>query len=96
MTLNELISLLNEIISDQNCSSKKNKISLFQNIIWEDKEEVKNEVINSILSELAIILDNYEPNYEWRKESNIYFGDEELKEKIQNSLKKIEILKNEN
>ena len=60
-----------------------------QNIIWND-EMIQNESLNDVLTDIAYILDFYEPNKEWRKEAPNYYGDEKLEHELRASIAKLE------
>jgi len=83
------LRILEEILTNKN--QRKELIDDFQKKIWEQQNYyTSNEVINSILSELAYDLDFYEPNEEWRKEDPSYYGEERLEQEIKDALRKIE------
>lgn len=62
-------------------------IRSIQNLIWND-ESIEDENINNILTDIAHVLDFYEPNEERRKEDSSYYGDEKLNEEIDSMLTK--------
>jgi hypothetical protein len=96
--MEKLIILLKMILNESNSKIRLDIISKFQNEIWNKNERDKEtdvdegNGISEILSELAIDLDYYEPNTEWRKEDPSYYGDEKLEEEIRSALNKIDKL----
>lgn len=82
----ESIEILSEILSAKE-PIKTQFIKSFQNDIWDEKL-IKNELYE-ILSELAYDLDFYEPNEEWRKEYNGYYGCETLEAILKKGIDKI-------
>jgi len=66
------MEILEKILQDK--QNRKVLIKEFQELVWNDNNA------NEILSELAYDLDFYEPNEEWRKECQSYFGDDRLDE----------------
>ncbi len=94
MSLQELIELLQSILSEKDVKAKENFISKFQNYIWNTRKLIGDENIDDVLVSLAHDLEYYESNPELRGESN--FGDERLESEIKVALQKIEILRNQN
>lgn len=92
--MEKLINLLNETLIETDIDKKKKMISEFQNEIWNNNILIEEDEISEILSELAIDLDYYEPNPEWRREDYSYFGDEKLEWKIKEAISKIDKLRN--
>lgn len=88
MYINNLIDLLSKILVSYG-RERINIIQEFQNKIWKDTS-IDDEKLNDILSDIAYILDFYEPNDEWRKASPNYYGDERLEEVIKSGIYKIE------
>ncbi|PGH40574.1 MAG: hypothetical protein CRN43_02190 [Candidatus Nephrothrix sp. EaCA] len=84
----EIIQSLNYILDAQH-TERTGLVKKFQSGIWND-ENIQDEKLNDILSELAYDLDFYEPNDEWKKESPNYYGDECLEELIKLGIEKIE------
>jgi hypothetical protein len=76
------MELLEKILRDK--ANRKQLIKEFQELIWSDDKA------DEILSELALDLDYYEPNEEWRKQDPSYYGDDRLEEEIKSALKRIE------
>jgi hypothetical protein len=75
------MKILERILDDK--LNRKNLISEFQELIWNDKNA------NEILSELAYDLDFYEPDEELRKEDSSYYGDNRLEEEIKLAIRKL-------
>lgn len=69
--------------------SREKLIKDFQDEVWND-DSIQDEVLNEILSELAYDLDFYEPNKEWRKEDQSYYGDDRLEEVIKKAIRKLQ------
>jgi len=63
-------------------------IKEFQNIVWNDTS-IQDEELNDILTDIAYMLDFYEPNEEWRRESPNYYGNDRLEEVIRTTLEKL-------
>ncbi|MDH6344170.1 hypothetical protein M2480_003085 [Parabacteroides sp. PFB2-12] len=63
-------------------------IKKFQTIVWNDTS-INDKNLNGILSDIAYLLDFYEPNEEWRKESPNYYGDKYLEELIKLNIQQI-------
>jgi hypothetical protein len=84
----ELIAFLNTILRE-NSQNKIKLIKIFQERIWND-ETIQDEKLNDILTDIAYILDFYEPNEVWRKESPNFYGDEKLKEVIEIAIQKLD------
>jgi len=76
MTGGEALPILYKIL-DSNGSLRESIIKDFQNTIW-NEESVADDELDEILSDLAMDLDFYEPNPEYRKEHFSYYGDEKL------------------
>ena len=69
----------------------------FQDFIWHYNPTKSEEDLCEILNELAVCLDDYEPNPEWRKDCpGHYYGEEKLIENIQEALQAIEALEMKN
>lgn len=60
-----------------------------QNLIWED-ETIQDETINDLLTDIAYVLDFYEPNKEWRRESASFYGDEQLEKELKSVIIELE------
>ena len=58
-------------------------------LVWDDMS-VQDDKLNDILTDIAYILEDYEPNEEWRKASLSYYGDERLEREIKSALQKLE------
>lgn len=80
-----------QIILESKDQIRIDLIRNFQDEFWND-ENIKDEKLNEILSELAYDLDFYEPNEEWRKEAPNYFGDDKLEELINSAIFKLKNL----
>ena len=76
------MELLEKILRDK--ANRMQLIREFQELIWNDDNA------NEILSELALDLDYYEPNEEWRKQDPSYYGDDRLEEEIKLAIRKLE------
>ncbi|SCA62847.1 hypothetical protein SCG7109_AE_00160 [Chlamydiales bacterium SCGC AG-110-M15] len=74
------LSLLKNILK---APDKKMLIKKFQDEIWEHAQS--NDVYER-LSELAYDLDFYEPVPDLRKEDSSFFGDEQLKNEIEETM----------
>jgi hypothetical protein len=57
-------------------------------LIWDD-ETVQNDRLNDTLTDIAYILEDYEPNATWCKEAPIYYGDERLEQEIISALQRL-------
>jgi hypothetical protein len=90
MLINRLIKLLNIALSSSG-ETRLKAIKKFQDTVWDDIT-INDENINGVLTDIAYILDFYEPNEEWRKESPNYFGDENLENLIKSGIGKIKAL----
>jgi hypothetical protein len=64
-------------------------IQKIQGVIWND-EIIQDEALNDVLTDIAYILDFYEFDDEWRKESPSYYGDEQLEREIKSAIHKID------
>ncbi|AWG24522.1 hypothetical protein [Flavobacterium kingsejongi] len=65
-------------------------IKEFQNIVWDDSS-IEEDELNDILTDIAYLLDFYEPNEIWRKQSPNYYGDEKLEDILKKAIEKIEL-----
>ncbi len=65
-------------------------INRFQNIVW-DNGSLGEEELNDILTDIAYLLEFYESNEVWRKESRKYYGDEQLEYILKKGIEKIEL-----
>ncbi len=86
----EILNFL-QIILESRDQIRIDLIRNFQDEVWND-ENIKDEKLNEILSELAYDLDFYEPNEKWRKEAPNYFGDDKLEELINSAIFKLKNL----
>ena len=76
---------------------RSKKIFQFQEFIWNYHPNPSEEELCEILDDLAMDLDLYEPNPEWRKECpGCYYGEEKLIENIKEALRSIEALEMKN
>lgn len=91
ISITEIIDNLNKILEEKE-PARTELIKSFQNKILND-ESIKDEALNEILTELVYDLDFYEPNEEWRKEDNSFYGSERLEEVLKLALQKLEINK---
>jgi hypothetical protein len=87
MLLNELINLL-AIALEFSGEVRIKAIKEFQNTVWNDTS-IDNENLNDVLTDIAYILDFYEPNEEYQNESSNYYGNDALKLKIRSALHKL-------
>lgn len=85
-----LIDLLRQALE---CPDERiTKVKEFQRLVWEAEE---NEIQPSerwlwdIFDDLAADLEYYEPNEVWRKESPLFFGDEKVRQLIEEALSRI-------
>jgi len=90
MLLNDIKDLLIKALSS-NGEERVSYIQKIQNTIWDD-ETVQDESANDFLTDIAYILDFYEPNKEWRKEAPNYYGDEELEQELKSAIAKLKEL----
>jgi hypothetical protein len=88
MLVYKLIDLLNVALVYSG-ETRLKAIKDFQNIVWDDTS-IEDEVVNDILTDIAYILDFYEPNDEWRHEAPNYYGDDKLEEEIKYAMQKLE------
>ncbi|MGC8785738.1 MAG: hypothetical protein ACP5RN_15320 [Armatimonadota bacterium] len=94
--LEMLIGLLKEAI--ENPKNRSERIKRFQQLVWDTREDEiapDEQQIWDILNDLAVDLDYYEPNEEWRRESPSFFGDEEVCQRILAAIAKVESADNE-
>lgn len=84
----EIVKSLNKILAEQE-PVRIELVKSFQNKVWSNAD-VKDEILNEILSELAYDLDFYEPNAALRKEDISYYSDERLTELIKTGIRRIE------
>jgi hypothetical protein len=87
MFIDRLIKLLNIALLSLG-ETRLNAIKEFQNTVWDDNS-IDDENINDILTDIAYILDFYEPNEEWRKEDPGYYGDDKLEEVLKIAIQKL-------
>ena len=88
MLLQDIKGLLAKAQSS-NGEERVSYIQKAQNIIWDD-ETIQDESLNDVLTDIAYILDFYEPNKEWRKEAPNYYGDEKLEQELKSAIAKLE------
>ncbi|MEZ0182553.1 hypothetical protein [Flavobacterium sp.] len=89
MLLEKLKEMLNKALS---VSGKERVLEIkeFQNAVWDDNS-IEEDELNDILTDIAYLLDFYEPNEIWRKESSNYYGDEKLEDILKKGIEKIEL-----
>ncbi|HEY4323277.1 MAG TPA: hypothetical protein VGN20_04805 [Mucilaginibacter sp.] len=83
----EIIEILNKILKEKE-PFRTELIDDFQNEFFND--ECMDDVLCEIVRDIAVQLDFYEPNDEWRKQNSGFYGNEELEEIIKQGLVKIE------
>lgn len=86
-----LINILKDLLTKALNSSDKerqNNIKQFQNIVWNDTS-IKDELLNDLLTDIAYLLDFYEPNEELRKEDPSYYDDNRLEEEVKLAIQKL-------
>ena len=88
MILNDLIEYLNLSLNSKD-SDRLNYIKQFQQIVWND-ESIQDETLNNILTDIAYILDFYEPSTILREQDTNYYGEERLEKELKYA---IQILK---
>jgi hypothetical protein len=88
MIIDRLKKLLDEALNSSG-EIRIKAIKEFQDIVWDDTS-IQNEDINDILTDTAYILDFYEPNENWRKESPNYYDDGRLEEEIKSAIQKLD------
>lgn len=91
-----LIEVLREALADSN--KRPERIKRFQQLVWDTREDEiasGEQQIWDILNDLAVDLDYYEPNEEWRRESPSFFGDEEVCQRILAAIAKVESVDSE-
>ncbi len=88
MLLKKIKDLLTKALYS-NGAERASYIQNAQNLIWDD-ETIQDESLNDILTDIAYILDFYEPNEEWRKEDPSYYGDEKLEQELKSAITKLE------
>lgn len=88
MLLKEIKDLLSKTLSSRG-EERAGCIQKLQNAIWDD-ETIQDESINGILTDIAYILDFYEPNREWRKQAPNYYGDKQLEQELKAAITKLE------
>ena len=86
--MDNLINLLYEILG--RTINKRDLIVEFQRKISDYEPSKEEYKIYNLLNDLALDLDYYEPNPEWRKEDPSFYGDDKLEEEIRTALEKIE------
>lgn len=87
MVIDRLKELLVEALSSSG-EERVKAVKKFQSIIWDDTS-IQDEDLNDVLTDAAYILDFYEPNDEWRKETPNYYGDDRLEEEIKSVMQKL-------
>lgn len=97
MTLQEVKEMIVQLLISSEPERSK-KISTFQQLIWKDKSIDFEEDLYEILHNLAVDLNYYVPNPEWRKEDSSYYDEQGLITNIEEALQAIELLeiKNQN
>jgi len=88
--LEVLIGLLQRAL--ENADERAQRISEFQQLVWESYVAESTQIdpsILDILHNLAYDLDFYEPNKEWCNESPSFFGDEKFERIIKEAINQI-------
>jgi hypothetical protein len=88
MLIERLIKLLNIALLSLG-KTRLDAIKEFQNTVWDDNS-IDDENINDILTDIAYILDFYEPDEEWRKEDPSYYGDDKLEILVKTAIQKLQ------
>jgi len=84
----EAIEKLKEILIEKE-PRKSELIADFHHKIFKEDCHI-GDTVDELLSELAIDMDFYEPNEEWRKQDHSFYGSEYLGEVIKGGLVKLE------
>lgn len=61
---------------------REQHIREFQSIIWKSPEKNEENPVSSMLDDLAYDLDYYEPSPKRRRQSHVFFGDDDLEKMI--------------
>jgi len=88
--VDKLIQILCQILNSK--MFRLYNVNQFVKLVNEFHEEIPRDIFE-IFDELALDLQYYEPNEEWRKEDLSFYGDERLEKEINVALAKIENLK---
>jgi len=86
MKTNEITQMLRNILQFDG-KARAEAIKNFQNAIWEPTPETDSQPWYDIANDLALDIDYYEPNPEWRRECFSFYGDEKLEEIINTALR---------
>ena len=84
-SIQQIIKIINDVFHNQ--TQRNQLIRDFQQSVWNSDEE---DWAWEILADLATDLDYYEPDPVLRREDPSYYGDNQLEEKLQSALKKLE------
>lgn len=69
ISLNEIIEKLHAILSEKDNETKGNLVTKFDDLIFLSDDLQVNEDVEEVLIELAMDLEYYVSNPEWRKDS---------------------------
>jgi hypothetical protein len=86
-TPEELVRLLLAALEEP--ANRLALVSRFQTIVWDSAVPFGNEGVDEILHDLAVDLDYYEPNPEWRSEDPSFYGDARFKAEVGSALTKL-------
>ncbi|MEO6978608.1 MAG: hypothetical protein ABI113_09530 [Mucilaginibacter sp.] len=86
----EAVEKLKEILTEKE-PRRSELIADFHRKIFKEDYHI-DETVDEILSELAIDMDFYEPNEEWRKQDHSFYYSEGLEEVIKAGLIKLETI----
>ncbi len=97
ITFQEAKGMLIKLLETSEPETTK-KVYAFQDFIWHHEPDETEEDLCEILDDLALDLDDYEPNSEVRKECRSFYGEEKLIQNIQEALEAINLweIKNQN
>jgi len=87
-----IVDKLRELLAQAQLLRDNRKYLLIKeacDLIWDDIS-IQDDSLNNLLTDIACILEDYEPNVTWRKESPSYYGDERLGQEIKSALRKLE------
>jgi hypothetical protein len=83
----EIIEILNKILKEKE-PFRTELIDDFQSDFFND--DCMEDALCEIVRVIAVDLDFYEPNEEWRKQDSSFYGNEKLEEIIKQGIIKIE------
>ncbi len=85
--LKRYIELVHSILQAK--SDRKEKVSEFQDLIWEKASDIPDKAAREVLFDLAYDLSYYEPDEKLLREDPRYYGDDKLEQELLASLKKL-------